>query len=176
MSPIFDDERTILGMRIVFSDSTTIHHLQSALNASKQQLETAHDELQSTNEELETTNEELQSTVEELEVTNEELQATNEELETMNEELQSTNEELQTMNDELRTRGVDADLLNSYLESVFGSLKSGVVVLDCDFRIQVWNRRSEDLGVCVPMRQSEPSFRASTSDCPSSSSRRPSGR
>ncbi len=145
VSPIFDDQRTILGMRIVFSDSTTIHHLQSALNASKQQLETAHDELQSTNEELETTNEELQSTVEELETTNEELQATNEELETMNEELQSTNEELQTMNDELRTRGVDADLLNSYLESVFGSLKSGVVVLDRDFRIQVWNRRSEDL-------------------------------
>src|SRR5262245_43429453 len=145
VAPIFDDQRALLGMRISFNDSTSFHHLQSELNASKQELETAYDELQSTNEELETTNEELQSTVEELETTNEELQSTNEELETMNEELQSTNEELQTMNDELRTRSLDADLLNSYLESVFGSLRSGVVVLDRDYRIQVWNRRSEDL-------------------------------
>jgi len=132
-------------MRIVFADSTSFHHLQSELTVSKQELETAYEELQSTNEELETTNEELQSTVEELETTNEELQSTNEELETMNEELQSTNEELQTMNDELRTRSVDADVLNNYLESVFGSLRSGVAVLDRDYRVQVWNRRAEDL-------------------------------
>ncbi len=145
VTPIFDEQRAILGMRIVFTDSTSLRHLQSELDASKQELETAYDELQSTNEELETTNEELQSTVEELETTNEELQSTNEELETMNEELQSTNEELQTMNDELRTRSMDADLLNSYLESVFGSLRSGVIVLDREYRIQVWNRRSEDL-------------------------------
>jgi len=145
VAPIFDEARALLGMRIVFEDSTSIHHLQSELTASKQELETAYDELQSTNEELETTNEELQSTVEELETTNEELQSTNEELETMNEELQSTNEELQTMNDELRTRSVDADLMNAYLESVFSSLRSGVAVLDREYRIQVWNWRSEDL-------------------------------
>ena len=145
VAPIFDEQRSMLGMRIVFSDSTSFHHLQAELTASKQELEAAYDELQSTNEELETTNEELQSTVEELETTNEELQSTNEELETMNEELQSTNEELQTMNDELRTRSMDSDLLNTYLESVFASLSSAVVVLDRDYRIQVWNRRSEDL-------------------------------
>ena len=145
VAPIFDDQQAMLGMRIVFNDSTSFHHLQSELDASKRDLEAAYEELQSTNEELETTNEELQSTVEELETTNEELQSTNEELETMNEELQSTNEELQTMNDELRTRGMDADLLNTYLESVFASLSSAVVVLDRDYRIQVWNRRSEDL-------------------------------
>jgi two-component system, chemotaxis family, CheB/CheR fusion protein len=145
VAPILDEHHAMLGMRIAFKDSTSFHHLQSELNASKQELETAYEELQSTNEELETTNEELQSTVEELETTNEELQSTNEELETMNEELQSTNEELQTMNDELRTRGMESDFLNSYLESVFSSLRSGVVVLDRDYRVQVWNRRSEDL-------------------------------
>jgi len=145
VAPIFDDARALLGMRIVFSDSTSLHHLQSELTASKHELEAAYDELQSTNEELETTNEELQSTVEELETTNEELQSTNEELETMNEELQSTNEELQTMNDELRTRNVDSDLMNAYLESVFSSLRSGVAVLDREYRIQVWNSRAEDL-------------------------------
>jgi len=145
ITPVLDDARALIGMRIVFADSTSFHHLQSELTVSKQELETAYEELQSTNEELETTNEELQSTVEELETTNEELQSTNEELETMNEELQSTNEELQTMNDELRTRSVDADVLNNYLESVFGSLRSGVAVLDRDYRVQVWNRRAEDL-------------------------------
>lgn len=145
VAPFFDDARALLGVRITFDDSTSFHHLQSELTASKQELETAYDELQSTNEELETTNEKLQSTVEELETTNEELQSTNEELETMNEELQTTNEELQTMNDELRTRSVDADLMNAYLESVFSSLRSGVAVLDREYRVQVWNRRSEDL-------------------------------
>ena len=145
VAPIFDDQRTLLGMRIAFNDSTSLHQVQGELNAARQELETVYNELQSGNEELETTNEELQSTVEELETTNEELQSTNEELETMNEELQSTNEELQTMNDELRLRSLDADALNLYLESVFGSLRSAVIVLDRDNRIMVWNRRAEDL-------------------------------
>ncbi len=145
VAPIFDDARVMLGVRILFTDSTSFLRLQSELTASKQELETAYEELQSTNEELETTNEELQSTVEELETTNEELQSTNEELETMNEELQSTNEELQTMNDELRMRSIDGDLMNAYLESVFSSLRSGVAVLDREYRVQVWNRRAEDL-------------------------------
>jgi two-component system CheB/CheR fusion protein len=145
VAPVFDSQRALLGMRIVFADASALHNLQAELTSSKHELEAAYDELQSTNEELETTNEELQSTVEELETTNEELQSTNEELETMNEELQSTNEELQTMNDELRTRSLDADLLSSYLESVFGSLRSGVAVLDRDYRVRVWNSRAEDL-------------------------------
>ncbi|MEO8077867.1 MAG: PAS domain-containing protein, partial [Acidobacteriota bacterium] len=79
------------------------------------------------------------------ETTNEELQSTNEELETMNEELQSTNEELQTMNDEIRTRSTDTGALNSYLESIFTSLRSAVVVLDADRRVQLWNARAQEL-------------------------------
>ena len=145
VAPVLDDQQALAGIRIHFTDCTSVHRLQADLHASKQELETAYEELQSTNEELETTNEELQSTVEELETTNEELQSTNEELETMNEELQSTNEELQTINDELRTRGRDADVLNAYLESAFSSMRSGVVVVDHDYRIRVWNRRAEDM-------------------------------
>ena len=133
----------MIGSRITFDDVTRYRLLQSELHASKQELETAYEELQSTNEELETTNEELQSTVEELETTNEELQSTNEELETMNEELQSTNEELQTMNDEMRSRSTDLDVMNSFLESVFSSLQSAVVVLDREFRVDDLERRRE---------------------------------
>jgi two-component system CheB/CheR fusion protein len=145
VAPVTDDQQAIAGLRIVFIDRTAVHALRTELQASKQELETAYEELQSANEELETTNEELQSTVEELETTNEELQSTNEELETMNEELQSTNEELQSTNDEMRIRTVDADTLNIYLESVFSSLRSGVVVVDPDYRVRVWNQRAEDL-------------------------------
>jgi two-component system CheB/CheR fusion protein len=108
-------------------------------------LETAYEELQSTNEELETTNEELQSTVEELETTNEELQSTNEELETMNEELQSMNDELQATNDELRARTTEISSLNHFMESILGSLRAAVIVLNREMIVQVWNRQAEDL-------------------------------
>jgi two-component system CheB/CheR fusion protein len=145
LSPLFDDDKALIGTRVAFADVTEFHRLRDELEKSRRELETAYEELQSTNEELETTNEELQSTVEELETTNEELQSTNEELETMNEELQSTNEELQTMNDELRNRSTELNSANSYLESVFTSLQSAVIVLDRDYQVKVWNSRSERL-------------------------------
>jgi two-component system CheB/CheR fusion protein len=83
--------------------------------------------------------------VEELQTTNEELQSTNEEMETMNEELQSTNAELQTMNDELRERTREADRANAFLESVVDSASAGIIVIDRDFKVLLWNGRAEDL-------------------------------
>jgi two-component system CheB/CheR fusion protein len=145
IAPLSAVEGTLLGARVTFRDVTAVKTLQDQLAHSRQELETAYEALQSTNEELETTNEELQSTVEELETTNEELQSTNEELETMNEELQSTNEELQTMNDELRFRGLELGSAKTFLESVFSSLRSAVVVLDRDLRVLVWNAGATDL-------------------------------
>lgn len=132
------------GMTLTFLDETRHRRLEDELEASNRQLETAYEELQSTNEELETTNEELQSTIEELETTNEELQSTNEELETMNEELQSTNEEMHTVNEELRDRSQELNEANTYLESILTSLRSGVVVVDHDLLVRVWNRWSEE--------------------------------
>jgi two-component system CheB/CheR fusion protein len=143
--PLLDEDQSVIGTRITYEDVTELRSLQTQLQQSRHDLETAYEELQSTNEELETTNEELQSTVEELETTNEELQSTNEELETMNEELQSTNEELHSRNDELRSRSTELNAANAYLESVFASLRSAVIVIDKDFRIDVWNEKSADL-------------------------------
>jgi two-component system, chemotaxis family, CheB/CheR fusion protein len=102
-------------------------------------------ELQAAHRQVETTNEELQSTVEELETTNEELQSTVEELETTNEELQSTNDELQSMNDELRDRTTQLDHANDFLESVLGSLRTAVLVVDTDLIVRAWNGRADDL-------------------------------
>jgi two-component system, chemotaxis family, CheB/CheR fusion protein len=135
----------MLGCSIVFIDVSRSRRLQEELEHSNQELEMAYEELQSTNEELETTNEELQSSNEELETTNEELQSTNEELETMNEELQSSNEELQTINEELRLRSEELNQVNAFLESILTSLRGGVVVVNRELQVQVWNNKAEDL-------------------------------
>jgi two-component system CheB/CheR fusion protein len=145
VSPLTDAEGSLLGVSVIFHDVSEARRLQDDLEHANQQLEAAYEELQSTNEELETTNEELQSTVEELETTNEELQSTNEELETMNEELQSTNDELQSINDQLRVSTARLDDANAFLEAVLTSLQAGVAVVDKDLRVEMWNRRAEDL-------------------------------
>lgn len=145
INPMVHTDTSLLGVTLIFHDVSESRRLQDELEQANLRLETAYEETQSTNEELETTNEELQSTVEELETTNEELQSTNEELETMNEELQSTNDELQTINDELRDRTADLDDANEFLEAILTSLQAGVTVIGQDMRIQVWNRRAEEL-------------------------------
>ncbi|MGH2763947.1 MAG: CheR family methyltransferase [Thermoleophilaceae bacterium] len=134
-----------VGAAIHFDDVTEGARLDEEFQRSKRQLETAYEELQSTVEELETTNEELHSTNEELETTNEELQSSNEELETMNEELQSSNDELETMNDEQVSRTLQLDRVNLFLEGILGSMGVGVVVLDAELCVQVWNANSTDL-------------------------------
>jgi two-component system CheB/CheR fusion protein len=143
--PLADAGGVGVGVAVTFIDVSLPRRLREELEHSNRDLETAYEELQSTNEELETTNEELQSTIEELETTNEELQSTNEELETMNAELQSTNEELQTINDELRMRTGELDEANDFLESLFISQAGGLVVIDRELRISVWNDRSAEL-------------------------------
>jgi two-component system, chemotaxis family, CheB/CheR fusion protein len=144
VTPLLDDG-VLTGTSITFTDVRTFHTLQAEVERANRQLETAYEELQSTNEELETTNEELQSTIEELETTNEELQSSNEELETMNEELQSTNDELHATNDELQVSGERLDRANLYLDGIVTGLHRGVLVVDPDRTIRLWNQWAEDL-------------------------------
>src|SRR5262249_31781968 len=117
VSPLIDDDGSIVGTSVAFVDITGVTQLRGELGRAKPDVETAYEELQSSNEELETTNEELQSTVEELETTNEELQSSNEELETMNEELESTNAELQSINNDLHVRTDEVGKLNTFLRA-----------------------------------------------------------
>jgi two-component system, chemotaxis family, CheB/CheR fusion protein len=147
VTPLYSDIESgdSLGASVTFVDVTAMARLDDRHQVIEHELENAYEELQSTVEELETTNEELQSTNEELETTNEELQSTNEELETMNEELQSTNDELEVMNDEQRVRGDEVDRLNMFLEGILGNLGVGVVVLDAEQRVQLWNSSATEL-------------------------------
>jgi two-component system, chemotaxis family, CheB/CheR fusion protein len=145
VAPVPGPGESPAGAAITFTDITDYANLAAEHGDSKRELETAYEELQSTVEELETTNEELQSTNEELETTNEELQSANEELQTMNEELTSTNDELEAMNEEQREHGEELDRLNLFLEGILGNLRVGVVVVDREFKLQLWNASSEDL-------------------------------
>ena len=63
----------------------------------------------------------------------------------MNEELQATNQEMHTVNAESERRSDELNQLNSFLESVFASLRGAVIVVDPDLKILVWNPRAEDL-------------------------------
>jgi PAS domain S-box-containing protein len=63
----------------------------------------------------------------------------------MNEELQSTNEELQTINDELRGRTAELASANSFLQTILTSLRAGVVVVDRQLKVLIWNRHAEEL-------------------------------
>jgi two-component system CheB/CheR fusion protein len=137
-APVDDGNGTILGTSLSFLDVTQSKALKVELERAHQDLETAYEELQSANEELETTNEELQSAVEELETTNEELQSANE-------ELQSTNEELRTMNDQLHQRSTEVHNVNDLLESILGTMKMGIAVLEADLSVAVWSQRAENL-------------------------------
>jgi two-component system CheB/CheR fusion protein len=49
------------------------------------------------------------------------------------------------MNDEQSSRTVELDRANMFLEGILSSLGVGVVVLDREETIQVWNANSEDL-------------------------------
>jgi two-component system, chemotaxis family, CheB/CheR fusion protein len=145
INPLIDGDNRLVGVSVVFFDVTSNRALLDKVVQTNHQLEAAYEELQSTNEELETTNEELQSTVEELETTNEELQSTNEELETMNEELQSTNDELHTINDALRDRSLEVDEAKEFLNSLANSITLGMVVVDREMQVLVWNQAAEEL-------------------------------
>ncbi len=131
VNPLIDTDNGLCGVSIVFFDMTTTRSLVDKVVQTNTKLEGAYEELQSTNEELETTNEELQST--------------NEELETMNEELQSTNDELHTINEELRERSAELDKVQTFLDSLVNSVRFGMVVVDREMRVMVWNRGCEEL-------------------------------
>ncbi len=148
------------GVKLLFVDTTRYKHLQEQLQQAHQELETAYEELQSTNEELETTNEELESTIEELRTTNEELQSTNEELETMNEELQSSNTEMETANEQLHERSEELDQLNSIFGSILASTHNGVIVLNRRMPVVGWNGRAEDLWGLQPEQVHHKNFLA----------------
>jgi two-component system CheB/CheR fusion protein len=63
----------------------------------------------------------------------------------MNEELQSTNDELHIINNALRERSVELDDARTFLDSLVNSIHLGMVVVDREMRVLVWNHGCEEL-------------------------------
>ncbi|MFM6307795.1 MAG: PAS domain S-box protein, partial [Dolichospermum sp.] len=80
-----------------------------------------------------------------LETINEELQSTNQEMESINEELQSTNNELRAINHELSDRTYELDKTNTFMSAILSCLQMGMVVIDINFNILIWNHAVEDM-------------------------------
>ena len=116
VAPLIADDN-LEGISIVYVDVTGFADLEGELARTKNEAETAYEELQSTSEELETTNEELQS----------------------------TNEELATVNEQLRERTLEAVSVSGFLEGILATLPASVIVVDRDLTVQLWNRQSEEL-------------------------------
>ena len=129
--PIKESGNALAGFSITYEDVTVRQKAQA--------------ELQRSNLDLKALSEEIESAHEELDTANEELQSTNEELETTNEELQATNEELETLNEELRQRTDETNRSNGFLQSILGGLHSGVMVVDTQLNLLLWNRQAEEL-------------------------------
>ncbi|HEY2027839.1 MAG TPA: CheR family methyltransferase [Myxococcales bacterium] len=152
VSALRDGAGGAAGLVYTAHDVTELIELQGELRKANQdrqsaleELQTTNEEMQSSNEELETTNEELQSANEELQTTNEELQSTNEELETANEELQSINAELDATDRELAHRTSEMTTFGFIQRTIIRSLGVGVIVLDEQGRVKVWNLAAERL-------------------------------
>ena len=93
-------------------------------------LQVTRDELNSAVEQLEASNEELRASNEEVMSMNEELQSSNEELETSREELQSLNEELSTVNNQLENKIVELERVNNDMSNLINSTQLAVLFLD----------------------------------------------
>src|SRR5262249_16097290 len=62
------------------------------------------------------------------------------------------NDELHAVNDAVQQRGRELDRVNTQLQSILGALQLGVVVLDGNLRVQLWNQWSEN---CWGLRSEE---------------------
>jgi len=52
---------------------------------------------------------------------------------------------MHTTNDQLRGRTDELNRANTFLESIVASMDAGVVVLDANLAVEIWNRKAEDL-------------------------------
>jgi two-component system CheB/CheR fusion protein len=125
---VFTDVAKASAAKAPFSRGSTIH--DARLSAMAQELQQAHQDLNTTRDEMQISQEELKSTNEELQSMNEELQSTNEELTTSKEETQSMNEELQTVNNEMEAKLDELSRTSDDMKNLLNSTDIATLFLD----------------------------------------------
>ncbi len=134
--PLYDAAAT-LGVVIWFVDATTYRRLQAEVNALTSELDTALWTPEPIGDEVDAVSE-LPSRLAELEI----LQA---ELRSASAQLHSTHRDLKTRSDALKARAADLVGEAAFLNSVLCSFRPGVVVVDSNLVVKLWNRRAEKL-------------------------------
>jgi two-component system CheB/CheR fusion protein len=135
----------ILGVEISFRDVTRHHDRAGRLDEAYGELEAAYRQLRGSQHELVTASGQLRSSIEEFATANEELRRANAELESMNDELRSANEQLQALAGGLRDRAGQNEQVVAFLESALLGRRRGLVVVDRDLVVRVWNERAESM-------------------------------
>ncbi len=107
-----------------------VRRLREEVRAMEERLIASRNENESAIQDLRVSNEELQSV-------NEEYRSTSEELETSKEELQSMNEELHTVNAELKSKLESISTAHSDLQNLVTSTEIGTLFLDSGLRIRM---------------------------------------
>lgn len=129
------------------------------LQSSKQRLQLLNQQLQATVEALVNSdralenknhdwlvvNEQLQSAIAQIKTTADSLEARDEDLQIKSEQLDTSNEELRLTTEELRLSSNQVNQVNAFLKSIFTSLPGGIVVLNQELNILIWNSQAEDL-------------------------------
>ncbi|MFT4720340.1 MAG: PAS domain S-box-containing protein [Candidatus Azotimanducaceae bacterium] len=145
------------SLMVVFTDvlapvkSTGKQPTRSASQkALQEEIQLAHQQIQSLREEMQSSQEELKSANEELQSTNEELQSTNEELTTSKEEMQSLNEELQTVNTELQSKVEDLSWVNNDMENLLNSTEIATVFLNDSLHVRRFTDHATHLFKLIP--------------------------
>jgi two-component system, chemotaxis family, CheB/CheR fusion protein len=132
-------------MLIAFEDVATSQAVPprgASQRAYQLALQRAHKDAESLRLENLRSREQLNSANQELQSLNEELQSANEELTTSKEETQSMNEELQTVNAELQSKLGNLSLVNDDLRNLLDSTDIAIVFLDAELNVRRFTRQS----------------------------------
>ena len=113
-------------------------------------LQRAHKDAESLRLENLRSREQLNSANQELQSMNEEMQSANEELTTTKEETQSMNEELQTVNAELQSKLGNLSLVNDDLRNLLDSTDIAIVFLDADLNVRRFTRQISRVVRLIP--------------------------
>jgi two-component system CheB/CheR fusion protein len=144
--PLPSEEHSAVSAVVFFLDGGEVETpTEPATNAASTDSRRLHDELKAAREwldisrnEHETAIQDLRAANEELQSINEEYRSTSEELETSKEELQSMNEELQTVKAELKAKLASIATAHSDLQNLTAATEIGTLFLDPELRIRMF--------------------------------------
>jgi two-component system CheB/CheR fusion protein len=153
LSQSYSEDQAGPGSQIVSPTTTTYpgqQEVQALIQRLQEEVVSLNSHLQITVEQYETAGEEHKAAIEELQAMNEELRSATEELETSREELQALNEEMLTVNHELKIKYEEVSAANSNLQNLISSTDIATIFLDRQLKLKFYTPRVEHIFNVIP--------------------------